>query len=234
MRIHSLEHEPFEGLANIEVWAKKNGHIISRTLLFNGEELPDITDIDWLVIMGGSMNVYEEEKYPWLKEEKNFIAQAIAGKKIVLGICLGAQLIADVLGGRVSRNRYAEIGWFPLTLTKEARNSHIFSSFPPRFTAIHWHGDTFEIPSGAVRIAQSEACANQAFEYGRAIGLQFHLEYSEKSIDLMFRNCGNEIVEGRYIQKPDEIISQNNNVVETQRLLNLLLDNMEKELSILQ
>ena len=230
MRIHSLEHEPFEGLANIEVWAKKNGHIISRTLLFNGEELPDITDIDWLVIMGGSMNVYEEEKYPWLRDEKNFIAQAIAGKKIVLGICLGAQLIADVLGGKVSRNRYAEIGWFPLTLTKEARNSHIFSYFPPRFTAIHWHGDTFEIPPGAVRIAESEGCTNQAFEYGRTIGLQFHLEYSEKSIDLMFRNCGSEIVEGRYIQKPDEIILQNNNVVETQKLLNLLLDNMEKEL----
>ncbi|MBU4076144.1 MAG: type 1 glutamine amidotransferase [Euryarchaeota archaeon] len=230
MRIHSLEHEPFEGLANIEIWAKNRGHIISRTLLFNGEELPDITDIDWLVIMGGSMNVYEEEKYPWLRDEKNFIAQAIAGKKIVLGICLGAQLIADVLGGKVSRNRYAEVGWFPLTLTEEARNSYIFSSFPPAFTAIHWHGDTFEIPPGAVRIVQSEACANQAFEYGRTIGLQFHLEYSTKSIDLMFTNCGNDIVEGRYIQKPDEIIAQNNNVVETQKLLNLLLDNMEKEL----
>ncbi|MBU3966731.1 MAG: type 1 glutamine amidotransferase, partial [Euryarchaeota archaeon] len=136
------------------------------------------------------------------------------------------------LGGKVSRNRYAEIGWFPLTLTEEARNSYIFSSFPPAFTAIHWHGDTFEIPPGAVRIVQSEACANQAFEYGRTIGLQFHLEYSTKSIDLMFTNCGNDIVEGRYIQKPDEIIAQNNNVVETQRLLNLLLDNMAKELSM--
>ncbi len=234
MIIHSLEHEPFEGLANIEVWAKNRGHSISRTLLFNNEELPDITDFDWMVIMGGSMNIYEEEKYIWLKDEKNFIAQAIAGKKIVLGICLGAQLIADVLGGKVSQNKHKEIGWFPVTLTKEARNSRIFGSFPPRFTAIHWHGDTFSIPPGAVRIAESRACANQAFEYGKTIGLQFHLEYSEKSIDLMFRNCGNETVEGRYIQKPDEIVSQNNNVVETQRLLNLLLDNMEKELSMPQ
>ncbi|MBU4222474.1 MAG: type 1 glutamine amidotransferase, partial [Euryarchaeota archaeon] len=205
MRIHSLEHEKFEGLANIKVWAKNRGHSISRTLLFKNEELPDITDIDWLVIMGGSMNVYEEEKYPWLRDEKNFIAQAIAGKKIVLGVCLGAQLIADALGGKVSRNRYAEIGWFPLTLTKEARTSPVFNALPLRFTAFHWHGDTFEIPSGAVRIAQSEACANQAFEYGRTIGLQFHLEYSEKSIDLMFRNCADDIVDGRYIQKPEEI-----------------------------
>ncbi len=232
MRIHSLEHETFEGLANIEVWAKNRGHSISRTLLFNKEELPDISDFDWLVIMGGSMNIYEEEKYPWLRDEKNFIAQAIAGKKIVLGICLGAQMIADVLGGKVSRNRYIEIGWFPVTLTAEARTSPLFNALPLRFTAFHWHGDTFSIPSGAVRMAQSEGCANQAFEYGRTIGLQFHLEYSEKSIGLMFRNCGDEVVEGRYIQKPDEIISQNNNVVETQRLLNLLLNNMEKELSM--
>jgi GMP synthase-like glutamine amidotransferase len=233
MRIHTLEHEPFEGLANIEVWAKSRGHSISRTLLFNSEELPDITDFDWLVIMGGSMNIYEEEKYPWLRDEKNFIAQAIAGKKIVLGICLGAQLIADVLGGKVSRNKYTEIGWFPVTLTKKARTSPIFGSFPLRFTAIHWHGDTFEIPPGVLRIAQSEACVNQAFEYGRTIGLQFHLEYSAKSIDLMFRNCSNDIVEGKYIQKPDEIISQINNVLETQKLLNILLDNMEKELGCL-
>ena len=85
-----------------------------------------------------------------------------------------------------------------------------------------------------MKIAQSEGCANQAFEYGKTIGLQFHLEYSEESIDLMLRNCADEMVEGRFIQKPDEIISRNNNVVETQRLLNLLLDKMEKELSVPQ
>ncbi|MDD5474695.1 MAG: type 1 glutamine amidotransferase [Candidatus Methanoperedens sp.] len=229
MRIHSLEHEPFEGLANIEVWAKNRGHSISRTLLFNDEELPDIDDFDWLVIMGGSMNIYEEEKYPWLRKEKNFIAEAIAGKKIVLGVCLGSQLIADVLGGKVSRNRYKEIGWFPVTLTKDAKNSSVFSTFPGRFTAVHWHGDTFKIPPGAARIAESEACPNQAFEYGRVIGLQFHLEYSAKSIDLMFKNCSEDLVDGKYIQKPDEIVSQNSNVVETQILLNLLLDNIERE-----
>ena len=234
MRLHSLEHEPFEGLANIEVWAKNRGHRISRTLFYKNEELPAMDEFDWLIIMGGSMNIYEEEKYPWLAQEKNFIAEAIANKKIVLGVCLGSQLIADVLGGKVSRNKHKEIGWFPVTLTKEAGTSSVFGSFPPRFTVIHWHGDTFKIPPGAVRIAQSEGCANQAFEYGRTIGLQFHLEYSAKSIDLMFRNCGNDIVEGRYIQKPDEIISQNNNVVETQRLLNLMLDNMEKELGMPQ
>src|SRR3972149_29340 len=110
MRIHSLEHEPFEGLANIEVWAKKKGYSITRTLLFNNEELPEMNDFDWLFIMGGSMNVYEEEKFPWLRDEKNLIAEAIASKKTILGVCLGAQLVADVLGGKVSKNRYNEIG----------------------------------------------------------------------------------------------------------------------------
>ncbi len=193
MRIHSLEHEPFEGLANIAAWAKKKGYNVARTLLFNNEELPDISEFAWLIIMGGSMNIYEEEKYSWLKEEKSFIAEAIAGKKIVLGVCLGAQLIADVLGGKVGRNKHREIGWFPVKLTKEAKNSSIFSTLPEKFTAFHWHGDTFKIPPGAVRMAESEGCTNQVFEYdrGRVTGLQFHLDYSEKSINLMFQNCGN-------------------------------------------
>jgi GMP synthase-like glutamine amidotransferase len=228
MRLHSLEHEPFEGLANIEVWAKNRGHSISRTLLFNNEELPDIDDFDWLVIMGGSMNIYEEEKYPWLREEKNFIAEAIAGKKIVLGICLGSQLIADVLGGRVSKSIYKEIGWFPVSLTADARNS-VFSTLPRKFIAFHWHGDTFKIPPGATRIAESEGCANQAFEYGRVIGLQFHIEYSVDSINLMLQSCADEIVDGKYIQAMDEIVSHISNVREINKLLNLLLDNIEKE-----
>jgi len=229
MRLHSLEHEPFEGLANIEVWANNRGHSITRTLLFKNEKLPRMEDFDWLVIMGGSMNIYEEDKYPWLIAEKRFIAEAIRNKKILLGVCLGSQLIADVLGGRVTKNKYTEIGWYPVILTKEARNSSIFSSFPEKFAAFHWHGDTFRIPPGAKRIAESEACANQAFEYRKAIGLQFHLEYSIESIDLMFNNCGDEIVNDRYIQTPDEIAAQNGSVTEAQKLLNMLLDNMERE-----
>ena len=230
MRIHSLQHEPFEGLANIEVWAGDRGHSITRTLMFRNEELPQMEDFDWLMIMGGSMNIYEEEKYPWLAEEKRFIEEAIARKKIILGVCLGSQLIADVLGGKVSRNRYKEIGWFPVSLAGEAKNSPVFRDLPDRFTAFHWHGDTFTIPPGTARIAESEGCANQAFEYRRrVIGLQFHLEYSTGSIELMFQNCGSEIVDGRYIQKPDEIVSQISNVTGTKRLLYLLLDSIEQE-----
>ncbi len=229
MRINSLEHESFEGLGNIEVWAQNKGHSISRTLLFKNGKLPETSEFDWLVIMGGSMNIYEEEKFPWLKEEKIFIAKAIAAKKIILGVCLGSQLIADVLGGKVSKNQYKEIGWFPVSLTREAKDSSIFCSLPNPFTTFHWHGDTFKIPSGAKRLAQSEGCKNQAFEYGRTIGLQFHLEYSKKSIDLMFRNCRDELLDGKYIQTPDEIISKIENVHEMNKTLDLILDNMERE-----
>jgi GMP synthase-like glutamine amidotransferase len=229
MRLHSLQHEPFEGLANIELWANERGHSISRTLLFNNEEFPDVNDFDWLFIMGGSMNIYEEEKYPWLRGEKNFIAEAIANKKIVLGICLGSQFIADVLGGRVTRNLHKEIGWFPVTLTEEAESSPVFRTFPHEFVAFHWHGDTFNIPPGAVKIASSAGCHGQAFEYGRVIGLQFHLEYSPESINLMLKSCGEEIMDGKYIQKKDEILSHIKNAAGTQGLLNMLLDNVQKE-----
>lgn len=228
MRLHSLEHETFEGLANIEVWAKKKGHTITRTRLFENQEFPDMNDFDCLVFMGGSMNIYEHEKYPWLAPEKKFIANAISKKKIILGICLGSQLIADVLGAKVSRNKDKEIGWFPVQLTTQGKNSRVFNNFPDRFMAIHWHGDTFSIPDGAVRTAQSKACENQAFEYdnGRFVGLQFHLEYSETSIDLMFRNCLDDITEGEYIQKHEEIRNNNDNVREMNRLLFILLGNM--------
>ncbi len=232
MRIHSLEHEPFEGLANIEVWAKKKGHRISRTLLFNNEELPGMDEFDWLVIMGGSMNIYEEEKYPWLAVEKDFIAEAIANKKIVLGVCLGSQLIADVLGGKVSKNKFKEIGWFPVTLTGEAAKSSRFGSLPPEFTAFHWHGDTFSIPPGAVRMAQSRGCPNQAFERGRVIGIQFHLEYTEKSIVLMLLNCAADMVDGKYIQKSDYIASHIGNVNEMSNILYKLLDKIENQFDI--
>lgn len=138
-------------------------------------------------------------------------------------------MTADVLGGRVTRNKYKEIGWHPVTLTGEAKQSSVFSSLPDRFIVFQWHGDTFSIPPGATKIAESEGCPNQAFQCGRTVGLQFHIEYSEDSINNMFRNCGDDIVDGKYIQKPEEIISRYGNAAGTQRILNLLLDNMERE-----
>ena len=228
MRIHYLQHVPFEDLANIEVWAKEKGHTVSGTALYDNEKLPQMEDFDWLVILGGPMNIYEEKTYPWLASEKEFIAQVIAAKKPVLGICLGAQLIADVLGAKVKRNNFTEIGWFPVTLTGDVKSSPLFGTLPNRFTVFHWHGDTFEIPPGAVRIAESEGCKNQAFVYSdRVIGLQFHIECSIESINRMLDNCGDELVDGKFIQNEEEILAKKENLKETKNLLTSLLDNME-------
>lgn len=230
MRIHYLQHVPFEDLANIQAWAEKRGHETSGTMLFRDEPLPDLNGFDWLVIMGGPMNIYEHNRYPWLVREKEFIGRAIAADKIVLGICLGAQLMADVLGGGVRRNEHKEIGWFPVRLTPEAKSSKIFRVLPDNFVAFHWHGDTFDIPPGALRMAESQACKNQAFEFHRAVGLQFHLESSMDSIDHLILNCSDELSEGRYIQRPKELLSHLDRFSEIRMLMEVFLDNMEKAL----
>lgn len=229
MRIHYLQHVPFEDLANIEAWARSRGHYLTCTMLFADETLPDLSSFDWLIIMGGPMNIYEHDRYPWLLREKEFIRQAVAGGKIVLGICLGAQLISDVLGGKVTGNRFREIGWFPVSLTAEGISSSIFSVLPERFVALHWHGDTFSIPSGASRTAESEACSNQAFILGRAVGLQFHLESSKDSIDHLLENCADELTEGPYVQKPREIDAPAERYDQIEGLMERLLDRIEME-----
>jgi GMP synthase (glutamine-hydrolysing) len=139
-------------------------------------------------------------------------------------------LIADVLGAKVKRNSFTEIGWFPVNLTHESKCVPIFTTLPEKFTVFHWHGDTFDIPPGAVRVAQSGACKNQAFVYkDRVIGLQFHLEYSLESIKRMLENCGDELVGGEFIQKEDEILAKKGSLRETGILLNSMLDNIERE-----
>ncbi|WP_456465985.1 type 1 glutamine amidotransferase [Persephonella sp.] len=226
MRIHYIQHVHFETPANIFRWAEERGHGIKGTKLFLNEKLPDMNEFDLLVIMGGPMGVYDEDKFPWLVEEKKFIEKAVKDGKKILGICLGAQLVADVLGAKVYKNRYKEIGWFPVYKTKDAENSEVFKDFPESFTAFHWHGDTFDIPEGALHTVRSEACENQAFEYeGRIIGLQFHLETNKESAQALIQNSVEELMEkGDYIQPPEEMLSKDQNFKEIEKLLTQMLD----------
>ena len=174
MRIHSLEHAPDEGPRCIADWAKERGYPLSRTALYDGEAPPALDAFDVLVILGGAMSIHEHRTHPWLPLEKRFLAETIRARKPVLGICLGAQLLADVLGGKVFQNPVKEVGWFPVRMLDRAAP---FAAFPEQLTVMHWHGDTFTIPDGARRVAESAACANQAFVHGdRVVGLQFHLE----------------------------------------------------------
>ncbi|MGE5416808.1 MAG: type 1 glutamine amidotransferase [Acidobacteriota bacterium] len=230
MRIHYLQHVPFEDLANIEVWATDKGHYLTCTRFYKQIWFPEIGEFDWLIILGGPMNVDEDDKYPWLMPEKQFIRKAIEAGKVVLGLCLGAQLIARVMGAEVTRNEHQEIGWFSVAMTSDGIRSEVFSALPPSLIVFQWHGDTFSIPKGAVRIAGSEACPNQAFEYnGRVIGLQFHLEYSRDSIEQLIKNCGSEIVAGRYIQSAEYMLGQAEYLQVAEQNLLKLLERIEQK-----
>jgi len=209
MRIHYLQHVPFENPGSILVWAKTNQSIITSTQLYNDEALPEVNEFEWLVVMGGLMNIYEEDQYPWLKAEKELIKAAIKANKVVLGMCLGSQLIADSIGGKVVQNKQKEIGWLPITFSKEAKASPLFAFFPDNPVVFHWHGDTFvELPEAATVIAASTACKNQAFIYNkRVFGFQFHLENTLSIINDLIANCGDEMVPDDYVQLPEEVLA---------------------------
>lgn len=208
MRIHCLQHVPFEGPAGIADWAAAQGHSLTVSALYAGEACPPQSDVDWLVVMGGPMGVYDDSDHPWLREEKRFIGETIAADKTVIGVCLGAQLIAEVLGGRVYRNPEKEIGWFPIELTEAGRGSSLLGFLPPRFRVYHWHGDTFELPPGAVQLARSPVCEQQIFLYGeRVLGLQCHLESTPESVADIVHHCADEIVPGAHIQSAERMLA---------------------------
>ena len=206
MRAHYLQHVPFEGLGSIERWLQNAGHEISCTRLYHSEALPSPQDIDFLVVMGGPMSVNDEAEWPWLVQEKQFIKNTIEAGKPVLGICLGAQLIATAMGGEVFRNSVKEIGWFPVEAVRPEGASCF--CFPEEIEVFHWHGETFSLPAGAVHIARSKGCENQAFQIGKSVvGLQFHLETTSVSAQAIVEHCRDELVEGIYIQSEEEILS---------------------------
>jgi GMP synthase (glutamine-hydrolysing) len=227
MRINVLQHVPYEGPAHIADWARSRGHELKVTEVYR-DDLPAVEDLGFLIVMGGPMNVYEEEQYPWLAGEKRLIKDAIDAGKVVLGICLGAQLIADALGAGVSKNKCPEIGWFPVELTDEGHNLELTDGFPTRFIALHWHGDTFSIPVGTVHFVASAACDNQAFAYdeGRVVGLQFHLEETRESLALLTKMAGANLVPSEWTQTPEELLAPQAPFKLGNDLLARLLDRM--------
>jgi GMP synthase-like glutamine amidotransferase len=206
MRAHYLQHVPFEGLGSIEPWLISDGYEVTSTRFFESAELPDIDEMDMLVVMGGPMSVNDEDEFPWLVLEKQFIREAVQSKKPVLGVCLGAQLIASAMGAMVYKNSVKEIGWFPIQGISSIDGS-IFS-FPPSVEVFHWHGETFDLPSGATHLARSEVCENQAFQLGKSvIGLQFHLETTPESAREIVLNCRDELIPSQYVQTEEQILS---------------------------
>lgn len=232
MKIHCIQHVVFEGPGNIETWASANNSTISFTRTFMNEEFPIDTDFDLLVIMGGPMNIYEDEQYPWLKQEKAFIKKAINSDKFVLGICLGAQLLADGLGASVYKNDFAEIGWLPVKIDNEALTLPVMSGFSENIQAFHWHGDTFDIPQDSIRLGSTEGCKNQGFIYrDKVIGLQFHLEMTEENAVSLIHNCSEDMAVGKYVQQQEEILSAKANFEQIHQSLVNLMNNIQDSLN---
>lgn len=227
MRLHYFQHEPHEDLGSIGLWAESRGFSLSSTHFYKGETISvTLNDIDFLVVMGGSMNADEEAIYPWMAEEKAFIKAAIDAGKYVLGICIGAQLIARVLGAPVTKNHQKEIGWLPVGFTPGALALPLLNGFNETMLVFHWHGDTFALPLGAVRLASSEACANQGYLWKeKVLGLQFHMETTETHVRDFVKFGGAEIeAGGKYVQSAAALVDGMHHAPPMQRYMHKMLD----------
>jgi GMP synthase-like glutamine amidotransferase len=226
MRVHWFQHAEHEDLGCIAPWLAARGHSVAVSRLQRGETPPAPDAYDWLMVLGGPMNIYEHAAYPWLVAEKQAIRRALLAGRRVLGICLGAQLIADQLGGPVTRNPQPEVGWHALTTTTAGRTEAAFAGFPAQFKAFHWHGDTFALPPEARPLMASEACANQAFVHGAQVaGIQFHLEVTAANARDWF--AVERPKPAAYVQTPESILAALPQFADNNRLMLKLLENLE-------
>lgn len=185
-----FQHDRYDGPGYLGEALVRRGANLTIVRLHEGELIPDMSGYDMLLIMGGAMNVYQENKYPWLAEETHAIRGAVDSGKAVLGVCLGGQLLAKALGAQVRLGAATEIGLLPIKLTEHGQSDPLFEGLS-RVEAVEWHDDTFDIPAGAVGLACSEGCANQAFRFGeRAYGLQFHPEVSPSMLAQWIKSSG--------------------------------------------
>lgn len=204
LRFHILQHASFESPGYLLEIINIQGHLVSNTRLYLDESLPEHYMYDILVVMGGPMGANDEDIYPWLTYEKRFIREAINLGKKVLGICLGSQIIASVLGAKVYQNSEKEIGFFPI---HKNQNSKIFSKLPEEMLVFHWHGDTYELPEKSELLAQSEATPHQGFYYSpNVLAIQFHPEITEQLLEMFLHDCESELRPARFVQTKEEIL----------------------------
>ena len=225
MRMAVLQHVEFEGPAAVADWAAGRGFPLRVFHLYRDTTLPSLSDFDMLTVMGGPMSANDEAQLGWLGPEIALVREAIAADKIVLGICLGAQIIAKALGARVHPGSAKEIGWFPVQRT--AGSHPLFDGLPDSFTPIHWHGETFDLPHEAQLLAKSKITENQAFAVGqRVLGLQFHMEATEQSVRALLKGAGHEIGHGVFEQRPDTIVAGLNQCTNLRPLLDTVLGHL--------
>ncbi len=226
--LHFFQHVSFEGLGSIKEWIIERQHTLTATRFYEDVWFPEVEAIDGLIIMGGSMSVWEEESHPSLKLEKSYLKKFLATGKPVLWICFGAQLIASVLGSKVYPNTQHEIGWFPIRFI-ESVSEYAHLDFGPERTVFHWHGDTFDLPSGSHAIGSSKATPNQGFLLGSQIAaFQFHLEVRPKDIETLVDHAYPSEQGHPYVQSKEELLLMRPEISENNRLLASFLDQFFK------
>jgi GMP synthase-like glutamine amidotransferase len=227
MRVHHFRHVEFENLGSIEAWLESAGHSVTTTRMYAHDPLPTVDQFDWLIVMGGPMSANDDATLPWMGPEKQVIRQAIDAGKRVMGVCLGSQLIAACLGAKVYQNPQREIGWFDIQRSSEASQHPFGAVFPPRTEVFHWHGDTFDLPPGAIRLASSAACLNQAYAISnRVLGLQFHLEMTPFGAEQLTVHCRDELGDAPYVQTPEKILADPSHFTRINQLMSHVLQTM--------
>jgi GMP synthase-like glutamine amidotransferase len=180
---------------------------VTFTRLYEESKLPFVDLFDVLIILGGPMSVHDEDRYRWLIAEKALIKKALEKGKKVIGICLGAQLIAEAMGGHVALNAEQEIGWFPVELNAEVMLHPCFEGIQNPLNAFHWHGEYFSIPEYCTPIGKTEACTNQGFIWkNQVLALQFHLEMTSQGIEGLIRNCPEDLNGGAFVQDATQLL----------------------------
>lgn len=223
MRARILQHVPFEGPAHVGRWLAERGADTATIHGYRGDALPDPSEFDLLVVLGGPMSVNDVDRYPWLAEEQALILDTIEAGRAILGICLGAQLIARALGAEVGPASEREIGWFDVRRDPESDPDNRFG-LPDRFPALHWHGEECELPPGCVRLASTDVCANQMFCLGaKVLAIQFHLEFEMASVRDLAINCPSDLAPGAFVQPEARILADAARFADAHRMMDSLL-----------
>lgn len=220
IKVHYFQHIEDEGYGSLEIFFRKIGAEVTSTKFYTYDInyiLPRVDEIDFLIVMGGAMSVNDESGFPWLVQEKRWILEFIESGKPTIGLSLGAQLIANVLGAEISKNKFNEVGWWEVQKTVVSKNFNFqVFNFPDYIFPFHWHNETFRLPLGAILLAGSVACKNQVFQYkNHVIGFQFHPEITKKVLDLYLADKEEfKKFNGNYVQNYEQLKSSEMNLFE--------------------